>query len=255
MWPSMSRIESSRHSKLKSSLKSNVPPDLENSDINVLELLNPDRADSKTQVQREMELLEEWLTADVQDEGNDEDSNDDEHDDYASLFSHADSTVRTSTSDPWSTGAQTTKPEEFSVRQGFEDDFTEFISAPAVMSQDAQSDEDESDSELPSKDDIRMTSARIFGLNPNVDFSSSPFMGIPANPQSLSSSGSPTGLSAYLQLDDDESVQTRELDMDGPAFDLSRILGALQGMKEEISQITAGTLSSSIDSSPSICMD
>lgn len=242
MWPSITRTESSRQSKLKS-FPISGSPDNEGSEIDVLELLNPDRADSEAQIQREMQMLEEWLNADVHDEEDtDEDNND--QTDYASLYSHAPLTRESTEEDPWSTGTQAHfNDTETMIKQGFDDDFTEFVSAPIRGSQQAGpkvEGETETDPDLPSEEEIRAASARIFGPAVGNSFSSSPFLGISSSslPRSTAGTNEPySGLSSYLQLDDDETVLNQGLDLDGPAFDLSRVFGALQSMKEEIALI------------------
>lgn len=238
----MTRTESKRQSKLKS-FPLTGSPNNEESEIDVLELLNPDRADSEAQIQREMKMLEEWLNADVHDE-EDTDEGDDDQTDYASLYSHAPSTMESMKGDPWSTGTQAHfKDTETMIKQGFDDDFTEFVSAPIRDSEQSRlkvEGESESDPDLPSEDEIRAASARIFGPALGNSFSSSPFLGVSSSSLPLTTTGTSersSDLPAYLQLDDDETVLNQELDMDGPAFDLSRVFGALQSMKEEIALI------------------
>lgn len=237
MWPSMTRSESSRQSKLKTGIPLGVSPDIETTELDVLQLLNPDGSDHKAQKEREMALLEEWLNADVLDEDPGED---DDQDDYVSLSSHAHSTVQSDANDPWPTKTKVTPVEsnrEAQTRLGFDDDFAEFVSAPSQDTQKAH-DNGDSDPELPSKDEIRAASARIFGPSSGLlSSSSNPFMGITSSDirRTQSDTQEASDPATYLQLDDDEP--TRALDMDGPAFDLSRILNALQEMKEEIALI------------------
>ena len=58
MWPSMTRSESNRQSKLKTGIPLGVSPDIETTELDVLQLLNPDGSDHKAQKEREMALLE-----------------------------------------------------------------------------------------------------------------------------------------------------------------------------------------------------
>ncbi len=116
--------------------------------------------------------------------------------------------------DPWSfTSSSFSKPVEQkesspSVALGFEDDFSDFVSAPAETPQNP--DDDDLENELPSQfPEVREASEHIFR---------------DAGP---ASAGASSGLFSQREDDDDGSA----------SFDLSRVLSALQGMKEEIATI------------------
>ena len=124
---------------------------------------------------------------------------------------------------------------DFSTGHAFDDDFTDFVTAipsglsasqgrvsyhslPSVsdlgepVSNDyiqIETDNDNDDlphTELPSAEEIHATAARIYGQGDGIRQTN--------------------------------SVDQEELDFDSPAFDLSRVFGALQVMKEEIGNIT-----------------
>ena len=213
-----------------------------------------------------MELLERWLEQDNDDDdeslgpfsrgirhgNNDNDDNDnDDYDDYASLYSHAHSvsTTAAKSDDPWATGVgggggfSLSDTLESDQHIGFDDDFTDFVSAPAAVTgrqenggrdnDDEDEDEDDGDAGLPSKEEIQAAEARIFGERMSIPESgSAPFYVLPDEP--AHGHGNRDGGA--------EEAGTEEggegLEMDAPAFDLTRILGALEGMKEEIAQIS-----------------
>ena len=73
-------------------------------------------------------------------EDNDNDNDDDDYDDYASLYSHAHSVSTTAarSDDPWATGVcgggiSLSDTLEADQHIGFDDDFTDFVSAPAAV--------------------------------------------------------------------------------------------------------------------------
>jgi hypothetical protein len=114
-----------------------------------------------------------------------------------------------SSDDPWKSGASTVLAA--GDTDGFDDDFSDFVSGPSSSADGpndrsdmshpfAQLDDDENndDGELPSRSEIESAASRIFDASADRD---------------------------------------RELEEDAPTFDLTRILSALQGMKEEIAGI------------------
>jgi len=134
---------------------------------------------------------------------------------------------------------------------GFEDDFTEFIGAPmdheprrpesnsttkgpsfAYVSLDSELDMLEGDdTDLPSQPEIQATTRRLFSSTPShlPSSTSESKQQYPAtNTSDLGVSPAP---SASTLCDDDD-------DFEFSKFDLSRVLGALQVMKEEISEMT-----------------
>ena len=134
---------------------------------------------------------------------------------------------------------------------GFEDDFTEFIGAPmdhelrkpkphptkgssfAYMSLDSELDTFEGeDTDLPSQDEIRATTRQLFGstpshLPPSTSESKQQQYLSAANISDLGASPAPS-----------TSTLGDEDDFEFSKFDLSRVFGALQVMKEEISEMT-----------------
>lgn len=201
MWPSMVRsMTKPSHTSRSQSL--------DDSDLALQALIADAGASSDelstsraSRLQKEMDELERWL----------------EDGDYDSE------------NDPWKTSALSSKDmkkEDLKsgkgVSDGFDDDFADFVSAPSLslvpsdpLNPSATDDthpfaplgDDEDDSDgLPSRADIETTASRIFH-------------------QTSDRSGEPN-----QDIDDDD-------ERDAPAFDLSRILSALQGMKEEIAGI------------------
>jgi len=181
MWPSMVRPQSST-GKL---------PAASNMDETDLDMLSLMASNNKSSLQREMEELEKWLEEDLDLEA----SNDQERD----------------PNDPWSfTSSSFSKPVEQkesspSVALGFEDDFSDFVSAPPAEM--PQKPDDDVENELPSQSEVRKASEHIFRD------------AAPAEAGGLFSQG-----------EDEEGSAS-------PTFDLSRVLSALQGMKEEIAAI------------------
>ena len=111
--------------------------------------------------------------------------------------------------------------------------------------------ETENDPDLPSRAEIEETSRRIFGGSldvPSITTSRSPGktkegVSLPGSSSSVLAGGEVqhTGTEehehedvAYRPLDDDSFDADDDDDYELGAFDLSRVLGALQGMKEEI---------------------
>jgi len=130
---------------------------------------------------------------------------------------------------------------------GFEDDFTDFVGAPLVhevrrldshstkahsyMTLDSEFDmvEDE-DHDLPSQDEIQATTRRIFGPTSSL------------LPTSISGSKQQHPILSATELGASPAPSTSTLgdedDFGFSRFDLSRVVGALQVMKEEISEMT-----------------
>ncbi|PAV17166.1 alpha gamma adaptin-binding p34 [Pyrrhoderma noxium] len=246
MWPSMVRNEPKNP---KFAAKLTLPPEGDDIDAHLLSLLSDSGGQSNKQHQ--MELLERWLEQDNDDDeslgtysrGIRHGNNNDDYDDYASLYSHAHSvsTTAAKSDDPWATGVggggfSLSDTLESDQHIGFDDDFTDFVSAPAAVTgrqENEERDEDEDEDEdagLPSREEIRAAGARIFGERMSIPESgSAPFYVLPDEPEH-----------GNRNLDGDGGAEETEegLEMDAPAFDLTRILGALEGMKEEIAQIS-----------------
>ncbi|KAJ7600717.1 hypothetical protein C8J56DRAFT_911093 [Mycena floridula] len=149
--------------------------------------------------------------------------------------------------DPWqseASGDVISSPTELSVNEDqmkFEDDFTVFVSAPATSL---------------SNEHGHLTPTHSAGsFNPSFDFDG---LGVPLSGSLYRSLGSQSDLGdidhdgeggEHIDSDDDDLLPTKEeiqstasrlfgshddADDDLAAFDLSRVLGALQGIKEEI---------------------
>ena len=123
--------------------------------------------------------------------------------------------------DPWQRSTNSTLPPLTSktsrtLSEGFDDDFTEFVSALPTPAASSSQPEGVSTSELvdqafPTNEEIQSTAQRIFGTRTSVPFDSS--TGEPAPPKNSD-------------------------DFDEPfKFDLAEVLGALQAMKEEVGEI------------------
>lgn len=223
----------------------------------------------KSRMQREMDELERWLAED--DAGRS--AMDDAQawkargidDDAAGWQDMPTPTIRTPAEDP-------------SAPFGFEDDFAEFVGAPldVAYGHDAvrqepmhtgasyrslasapelaedflgDGDGEDDDADLPSRTEIAETSRRIFGAA-SLDVPSrasarrSPSAratSLPA-PAAAESSGEAQSPQAVFRTPDDDSfasfAEEDDDDFELGAFDLSRVLGALQGMKEEIAGMT-----------------
>ncbi|KLO14737.1 hypothetical protein SCHPADRAFT_996368 [Schizopora paradoxa] len=154
---------------------------------------------NKSNLQREMEALEKWLEDDVDLESTGPPKRD--------------------PNDPWSFSPSSSDDVAGEgvanipnpATQGFDDDFADFVSAPPASASSQEGvDEEDLDGELPSQSEVREASERIFrGAAPSEPDSSA-------------------GL--FSQVEEDENSAPS-------AFDLSRVLSALQGMKEEIASI------------------
>ncbi|KAI5119056.1 hypothetical protein M0805_005922 [Coniferiporia weirii] len=233
MWPSMVRAEPTQ-SKAANAQAQSAGVEV---DLDLKALIDASTPAEKSAIQHEMEMLEKWLEEDT-DDNYGYSSIADDNDDYLSLSSHTHSFVVPRSDDPWSTGASLADSDA-ATTAGFDDDFAEFVSAPPPVSASADSDSAghtstsepgvdtnaDSDPELPSKADIRAASARIFG-------SSAPpgtHQDDPTAPQLRSArEQGEGGASAVADPDADAGL---------PVFDLTRVLGALEGMKAEIARI------------------
>lgn len=215
MWPSMVRTETA---KPKFSAKLTLPRDgMDNIDAHLLSILND--SGGKSNKQHQMELLERWLE---QDDSSGLYSRNLRDDDYASLYSHAHSVSTVKSDDPWATGGISLSDTLDNDTVGFDDDFTDFVSAPAVEAALEDNSNSNENPEFPTQAEIQATSARIFGPQLTVHPISGPFYALSDSPIDL------------LEHGNNQELQ----EIDAPSFDLTRILGALEGMKEEISQIT-----------------
>lgn len=172
LWPSMVQQAGSRRAKARSVVSMPGPQDEEDG---LRALLSADPS-TDTGLKREMAALEKWLEEGADDE-----------------------------KDPWDGQAFGSAPEEDSKGKapretesasGFDDNFSDFVSAPARG--DAALGDTE-DPALPSQAEIETMSRRIFNA-------------------------------ASIDEVDEGDSQT--------PFDLSRVLGALEAMKEEIAGIT-----------------
>ncbi|KAI0338924.1 hypothetical protein BDW22DRAFT_1401015 [Trametopsis cervina] len=207
---------------------------------------------NRARMQKEMDALESWLQDDLP---------------SGQLAAERDH------DDPWSTaGAHDGEPVHAHALHEFEDDFDDFVGAPMDVSYgDARratsaperafttdfvplddehlhdvhahedDDEEEEDPELPSRAEVEEMSRRLFG---------SASLGLPSTAPSwqrlhspLVQSGSvdqPNSSTADPSFDSlTSAIEEREADGEDDefelgAFDLSKVLGALQGMKEQI---------------------
>lgn len=137
---------------------------------------------------------------------------------------------------------------------GFEDDFTEFVGAPmdhelrrpesnsttkgpsfAYVSLDSELDILEGDdTDLPSQNEIQAATRRLFGsTSSHLPSSTSESKQQYLSATNISDLGASPAPSTSTLGDDD--------DFEFSKFDLSRVLGALQVMKEEISEMTDDT--------------
>ncbi|KAH9939807.1 hypothetical protein B0H21DRAFT_755983 [Amylocystis lapponica] len=246
MWPSIVQSDATRQRKSRARELLNWARDEEEDDglRSLIPSEPPDASPSagapsaaaapakKSRMQREMEELERWLA--------DEDG---KHEDAAWG-------AGAGAADSWPAFATPTivTPTADSAPIGFDDDFTEFVSAPSprqpsagmllpmhtgasyrslaslsdfgdasLSMPDKDEDEDEEDADLPSRAEIAETSRRIFGAAVSPGLVPDPDL----------SAGSDDFHAFEHHADDDEFELS--------AFDLSRVLSALQGMKEEIS--------------------
>lgn len=226
-------------------------------------------ADKKSRMQKEMEELERWLE--------DDEAVHADEDPWANIAANARTltdllAMTTSPLDierpqPWTNNEAGL---EMPPHSGFDDDFTVFVSAPAVSisgrstpsasfdmdrlepmhtgasyrSLGSVSDfgevraEDEDDIDLPSEAEIKATSSRIFGSSllprpPPLNRTATARPVSPAQQTAKPFSSSTSFSSSDGHASDDENSE--EGDYEVGNFDLSRVLSALQNMKEEIS--------------------
>ena len=264
MWPTLVQSETTRNRKSRArELIGWARTEEENDGLQAL-VTSPNSetdtdAKKKSRMQREMEELERWLESeDPQAERRREE------DDLQAWKTAEDANIWHDIPTPT---IRTPHAGEF----GFDDDFDDFVGAPMDVSygHERQADadpverlapmhtgasyrsissdtgdaspephgydalnEDDHDPDLPSREEIEEATKRIFG----PDFlSSPPLVGSSTHPPRsatlLSDASFESGTS-------DGNGEGREDDFDFDTFDLSRVLSALQGMKEEISGIT-----------------
>lgn len=224
-----------------------------------------DGAARKSRMQREMEELEQWLEEDDAGRRSMDDAQAwkarDEDDDGAEWTEMPTPTIRTPAAD-------------MDSPFGFEDDFSEFVGAPMDVSygyetvrqepmhtgasyrslasaSDLAVDDitaDDTDPDLPSRTEIEEASRRIFG-SASLDVPPTSRASARRSPQAKSSSlpaaessAPPQSPQAAFHPPEDDSfdsfAESEDDEFDLGAFDLSRVLGALQGMKEEIAGMT-----------------
>ncbi|KAF8575450.1 hypothetical protein K439DRAFT_1398215, partial [Ramaria rubella] len=172
LWPSMVQKASSRRFKSRSIVSIPGPPGEEDGLRSLLSAAGDrDATENNSALQREKAALEKWL----------EEGADDEKDPW-------DATTQTQDTESPST-LKTPRPAE----SGFDDNFSDFVSAPA------QPQIDEDDPALPSQTEIAQMSQRIF----------------------------------QTDIPDDAGEEETQA-----PFDLSRVLTALEAMKDEIAGIS-----------------
>ncbi|GJE88380.1 hypothetical protein PsYK624_044630 [Phanerochaete sordida] len=218
----------------------------------------------KSRMQREMDELERWLDEEDSSRRTMDDAQawatrdaDGDADGDADWSDVPTPTIRT----PGATG-----DEEF----GFEDDFAEFVGAPMDVSYSYEALRQEpmhtgasyhtlashsdlsveemlngdDDPDLPSRAEIEEASKRIFGsASLDVPSTSHSRRSPQAKSSSLPQSATSPPQTTFPPPDDDSFSSFEETDdeFEFGAFDLSRVLGALQGMKEEIAGMTDET--------------
>ncbi|KAI0953567.1 hypothetical protein AcW1_007748 [Taiwanofungus camphoratus] len=263
MWPSMVQTDSTRNRKSRArellgwareeeeddGLRALISDNVDTSGFS--EELHSNADMKKSRMQREMEQLERWLE--------EEDGKREVEDAQAWVTSD-----REPASARWQDIPTTilTPADDERKAHGlrFDDDFADFVSAPwphlptapygtdslrpmhtgasyrslASVSDIAEGeffmsgpDEDDNDPDLPSRTEIAETFRCIFGFPSPVP--AAHISALSNSDQSLSSTDSTdVDLHSFEHRDDDD-------DFEPAAFDLSRVLSALQGMKEEIS--------------------
>lgn len=260
MWPSMVQTESTRARKSRAKELLDWARDTEG-DEGLQSLISTGTSDDpqarKSRMQREMEELEQWLEAE-----------DDRHEAESAgawiNVEKANAEVDTGLPTPTVVLTPTAERSRASyIKSGFDDDFTEFISAPAspgrslsaeydadrlipmhtgasyhslasVSDIDGEghswvhhpidSGEEDEDPDLPSQAEIAETSRQIFGIPGPL-------------PDHDNSSASAAHFDAEHSFDHPDADED---DFEMSAFDLSRVLNALQGMKQEIAGMEDG---------------
>lgn len=223
-------------------------------------------ANQKSRMQREMEELERWLEEDEELHVSDEpwisvSSTDDTSHPHLLIdplgMTTSPTGIYSPHTTPWTmmeTVSETPQP------SGFDDDFTVFVSAPAATSGRStpnislDSDRldpmhtgasyaslgsvsdfgdhsvDDDDPDLPSEAEVQATSARIFGPTLSPTSSATRTRMRPLSP----SQPTATPSTSFSHPDIPEPLEDEE-DYEVGNFDLSRVMNALQNMKEEIS--------------------
>ncbi|KII90545.1 hypothetical protein PLICRDRAFT_157752 [Plicaturopsis crispa FD-325 SS-3] len=187
----------------------------------------------RSRMQKEMDELERWL---------DEDE-----------------AARTG-GDPWTMAASSGPPSDAQEgAAGFDDNFTVFVSAPSGSNSGRASpdgdagmlapmhtgasyaslgsdfDGEEGDSDLPSRAEIDAATQRIFGTQSPT---SSTQTNLPASASATPTAFTFASADSSFALGDHSDGDRDDDDFDIGAFDLGRVLGALQGMKDEIAGIS-----------------
>ncbi|KAK7690373.1 hypothetical protein QCA50_007031 [Cerrena zonata] len=264
MWPNLVQSETTRNRKSRArELLDWARTEEENDGLQALVASPASEADAdakkKSRMQREMEELERWL-----EQGDHNIEKKREEDDLQAWKSAEEANIWHDIPTPT---IRTPHGEEF----GFDDDFDDFVGAPMDVSygherQDNADpierlvpmhtgtsyrslssdlgnaspephgydtlDEDDHDPDLPSRQEIEQATKRIFGAQ--LD-DTPPHTGSSTQPQRSSTLAS--DISFESGTSDGDGVGGED-DFNFGAFDLSRVLSALQGMKEEISGIT-----------------
>jgi hypothetical protein len=280
MWPSMvqaspSTVRASMRTLVKPSISSSIGVNDSQVDRDFEALKST--SEGMPNMEKEMDMLAKWL----------EDDSDDEKLGNSGPVERASKAV-SGADDPWATGGRdspssnansTAKHDTHSRKEGFDDDFTDFISAPAASTQQQRrthnivpssaspsetfkwdSDLDDDDDLLPPLSEIQAASARIFFNSSSYDPSNftrlpdSPSDLIPPQLQSTHEDGPSTpqqeqnqdqvrahgqgrNLEEATINPDSDSSSPMTFETPASSFDLSRVLSALEGMKDEVAQI------------------
>lgn len=266
MWPNLIQSEGTRNRKSKArELLDWARTEEEHDGLQALVTSPSSEADAdarkKSRMQREMEELEQWL---AQEDHRAKKKREDE--DLQAWKSAEDANIWHDIPTPT---IRTPQGEEF----GFDDDFDDFVGAPMDVSYGHERqptadpierlipmhtgasyrslhsdlgdislephaynalDEDDPDPDLPSRQEIEEATKRIFGTQFDDSSSLSP-AGPSVQPRRLSTLASDV---SFESTTSDGNGEGGEDDFNFGSFDLSRVLSALQGMKEEISGIT-----------------
>ena len=269
MWPSMIQSQQTQNRKSKARELLDWAREEEEDDglrALVMESQIPGggSGDKKSRMQREMEELERWLEGEEELRATDGDpwvnvsTTGNLVDPLGMTTSPMGMDSPQAITMPW-TAMESVSESQTTQQSGFDDDFTVFVSAPAGPSgrstpnvsfdsdmldpvhtgasyrslgsvSDFGDHRDEDD--LPSEAEIQATSARIFG--PTLSSSASLTPTSTSHPAPLSPSPFSTSTS-FSHSDDGGHKSEDEEDYEVGNFDLSRVLNALQTMKEEIS--------------------
>lgn len=219
MWPSMVRVEGTRAKASRGLLDLSASSEEVDADFAAL-LVD---ADGKSARQREMEALERWL----EEEADEADEAEMEALGYANMDDDDSASEKEQgkgmEDDPWATAALSGQAGSTGP-DGFDDDFTDFVSMPPLLTPTGSAQagstskpqpssaslnsnlDSDLDPELPSTAEVQAASERIFGKSM----------------QSQNQRGG--GLDDFADEND-------------PVFDLSRVFGTLQGIKAEIASM------------------